>query len=65
MAFFVVVFLNFILPTNRHKEIPERDRETEKETETDRQIDRQTDIYGFDQQKLIWYVCRLWDMVFS
>ena len=21
--------------------------------------------YGFDQQKLIWYVCRLWDMVFS
>ena len=21
--------------------------------------------YGFDQQRLIWYVCRLWDMVFS
>ena len=21
--------------------------------------------YGFDQQSLIWYVCRLWDMVFS
>ena len=20
--------------------------------------------YGFDQQRLIWYVCRLWDMVF-
>ena len=19
--------------------------------------------YGFDQQRLIWYVCRLWDMV--
>ena len=22
-------------------------------------------LYGFDQQRLIWYVCRLWDMVFS
>ena len=21
--------------------------------------------YGFDQQRLIWYVCRQWDMVFS
>ena len=21
--------------------------------------------YGFDQQRLIWYVFRLWDMVFS
>ena len=21
--------------------------------------------YGFDQQRLIWYVCRLWDIVFS
>ena len=21
--------------------------------------------YGFDQQTLIWFVCRLWDMVFS
>ena len=21
--------------------------------------------YGFDQQRLIWHVCRLWDMVFS
>ena len=21
--------------------------------------------YGFDQQRLIWYVYRLWDMVFS
>ena len=21
--------------------------------------------YGFDQQRFIWYVCRLWDMVFS
>ena len=21
--------------------------------------------YRFDQQRLIWYVCRLWDMVFS
>ena len=21
--------------------------------------------YGFDQQRLIWYVCRLWDMVRS
>ena len=21
--------------------------------------------YGFDQQRLIWYVCRLWDMVYS
>ena len=21
--------------------------------------------YGFDQQRLIWYVCRLWGMVFS
>ena len=20
-------------------------------------------VYGFDQQRLIWYVCRLWDMV--
>ena len=20
---------------------------------------------GFDQQRLVWYVCRLWDMVFS
>ena len=24
-----------------------------------------SEIYGFDQQRLIWYVCRLWDMVFS
>ena len=23
------------------------------------------DEYGFDQQRLIWYVFRLWDMVFS
>ena len=22
-------------------------------------------LYGYDQQRLIWYVCRLWDMVFS
>ena len=21
--------------------------------------------HGFDQQRLIWYVCRLWDMMFS
>ena len=21
--------------------------------------------YGFDQQRLIWYVCFLWDVVFS
>ena len=22
-------------------------------------------VYGFDQQRLIWYVFRLWDMVFG
>ena len=22
-------------------------------------------VYGFDQQRLMWHVCRLWDMVFS
>ena len=41
------------------------DVQIDRQTDRPLQIDRQTDEYGFDQQRLIWYVCRLWDMVFS
>ena len=41
------------------------DVQIDRQTDRPLQIDRQTDENGFDQQRLIWYVCRLWDMVFS
>ena len=42
--------------------VRQTDRQTNRYSKTS--FEKKTE-YGFDQQRLIWYVCRLLDMVFS